>query len=181
MPSVISNRGELSPILRLLRVPLRGLLVLVLIIQGKYKTQKKDNSNHNRNKQHIKITIRSLDDGGYLKEFLDNQSFLLENDGASLWIDIQNLAENIYDDDWDLIKAKTEIEPEDIKRKLIRGSFPRIDHISIAGKEFSTIRLWDSPNKSTDDTESRILVVFKDSNIVTLRTDINDLFDRIPR
>ena len=173
---IISNSGELSPMLRLfrlLRVPLRGLLALVLA--GKVKTIEDNKKKPDKLplEKHLKIAV--LDEEGNIKEYSKGDHSIGKN-AMSLWIDFQDITEK----DLVYIEETTEISGEEIKKKLIEGSFPRIDHIG----EIPSILLWDSRIKNQSDlttgiTSPRMLVVLKDTKIITLTTDKSELFARI--
>jgi Mg2+ and Co2+ transporter CorA len=123
--------------------------------------------------KHLKIA--TLDIGGNTKEY-SKGDLSFGKDGKPLWIDFQDITEK----DLDYIEKTTEIPREEIKKKLIEGSFPRIDHIG----EIPSILLWDSRIKNQSDitteiTSPRMLAVLKDANIITLTTDKSELFARI--
>lgn len=183
---IISSSGELSPMLRLfrlLRVPLRGLLALVLASKAKTLEDNKKKPDERTPDKHLKIA--SLDEAGNIKDYFD-RDLSLRKDGKKdcrpLWIDFQEITK----DDLDYIEETTEISGEEIKKKLIEGSFPRIDHIG----EIPSILLWDSRIKNhseikdqsdlaTEIISPRMLVVLKDAKIITLTTDNSELFARI--
>ena len=170
---IISNSGELSPmlrLLRLLRVPLRGLLALGLASKAKTLEDNKKKPDEPAPDRLLKIS--TLDEEGNTRGY-SKGTLSLEKDGKPLWVDFQDLS---------YIEEITEISGEEIKKKLIEGSFPRIDHIG----EIPSILLWDSriENKSdltTEITSPRMLVVLKDANIITLTTDKSELFTRVNR
>jgi Mg2+ and Co2+ transporter CorA len=170
---IISNRGELSPMLRLLRVPLRGLLALVLVSKAKTISNNKKPDQPLPPDKHLKIA--TLDEEGTTKDY-SKGDLSFGKDGKPLWIDFQDITE----EDLVYIEEATEISGEEIKKKLIEGSFPRIDHIG----EIPSILLWDSRIKNQSDliseiTSPRMLVVLKDAKIITLTTDKSELFARI--
>ena len=173
---IISNSGELSPmlrLLRLLRIPLRGLLALGLASKAKTIEDNKKKPNEPAPDRLLKIS--TLDEEGNIRGY-SKGTLSLEKDGKPLWVDFQEITK----DDLSYIEEITEISGEEIKKKLIEGSFPRIDHIG----EIPSILLWDSriENKSdltTEITSPRMLVVLKDANIITLTTDKSELFTRV--
>jgi len=175
---VISNYGDLSPMLRLLRVPLRGLLTLALVIKGKNEIQKKNDESNDKPPQIDPMKIVSLSEDGKQKEYSN------ENEGNSLWTDIQNITENISQNDWEIIKDITKFKPNEIEKILFGGAFTRIDHI----EKFPAILLWDSKTDSNGDKKNgctiheikpRILIIFKADKVFTLETGNDNLFDRI--
>ena len=173
---IISNSGELSPmlrLLRLLRIPLRGLLALGLASKAKTIEDNKKKPDEPAPDRLLKIS--TLDEEGNTRGY-SKGTLSLEKDGKPLWVDFQEITK----DDLSYIEEITEISGEEIKKKLIEGSFPRIDHIG----EIPSILLWDSriENKSDLTTEiisPRMLVVLKDANIITLTTDKSELFTRV--
>ena len=173
---IISSSGELSPILRLfrlLRVPLRGLLALVLASKVKTIEDNKKKTENPAPDKHLKITI--LDNKGNTQEYSKGDLSFGKND-KPLWIDFQDITEK----DLVYIEEATGISGEEIKKKLIEGSFPRIDHIG----EIPSILLWDSRIKDRSDlsiemTSPRMLAVLKDAKIITLTTNKSELFARI--
>jgi Mg2+ and Co2+ transporter CorA len=173
---IISNSGELSPmlrLLRLLRIPLRGLLALGLASKAKTIEDNKKKPDEPAPDRLLKIS--TLDEEGNTRGY-SKGTLSLEKDGKPLWVDFQEITK----DDLSYIEEITEISGEEIKKKLIEGSFPRIDHIG----EIPSILLWDSriENKSDLTTEiisPRMLVVLKDANIITLTTDRSELFTRV--
>ena len=173
---IISNSGELSPmlrLLRLLRVPLRGLLALVLA--SKVKTIEDNKKEPDKNAPVKHLMIATLDEGG-VPQRISERNLSLEKNSTPLWIDFQDISE----EDLVYIEEATEIPREELKKRLIEGSFPRIDHIG----DLPSILLWDSriKNKSdltTEITSPRMLVVFKDAKIITLTIDKGELFARI--
>ena len=175
---IISNSGELSPmlrLLRLLRIPLRGLLALGLASKAKTIEDSKKKPGEPAPDRLLKIS--TLDEEGNTRGY-SKGTLSLEKDGKPLWVDFQEITK----DDLSYIEEITEISGEEIKKKLIEGSFPRIDHIG----EIPSILLWDSriENKSdltTEITSPRMLVVLKDANIITLTTDKSELFTRVNR
>ena len=175
---IISNSGELSPmlrLLRLLRIPLRGLLALGLASKAKTLEDNKKKPDEPAPDRLLKIS--TLDEEGNTRGY-SKGTLSLEKDGKPLWVDFQEITK----DDLSYIEEITEISGEEIKKKLIEGSFPRIDHIG----EIPSILLWDSriENKSdltTEITSPRMLVVLKDANIITLTTDKSELFTRVNR
>lgn len=173
---MISSNGALSPILRLLRllrVPLRGLFALVLASKAKKIADNKKQPDKPTLDKHLKIA--TLDKKSNTKEYpKGDHSF--GKDDKPLWIDFQD----ITDKDLVYIEETSEIPVEEIKKKLIEGSFPRIDHIG----EIPSILLWDSRIKSRSDLTAeiispRMLIVLKDSKVITLTTDKSDFFARI--
>ena len=110
-------------LLRLLRVPLRGLLVLVLAGKGKTIEDNKKKPDKLAPVKHLMIA--TLDEGGNTKEY-SKGDLSLEKDGKPLWIDFQDITE----EDLVYIEETTEISGEEIRKKLIEGSFPRIDAVS---------------------------------------------------
>lgn len=173
---IISNSGELSPmlrLLRLLRIPLRGLLALGLASKAKTIEDNKKKPNEPALDRLLKIS--TLDEEGNTSGY-SKGTLSLEKDGKPLWVDFQEITK----DDLSYIEEITEISGEEIKKKLIEGSFPRIDRIG----EIPSILLLDSriENKSDLNTEiisPRMLVVLKDANIITLTTDKSELFTRV--
>ena len=179
---IVSNSGELSPmlrLLRLLRVPLRGLLVLVLAGKGKTIEDNKKKPDKLAPVKHLKVA--TLDEESNIEEY-SKGDLAFGKDGKPLWIDFQDITE----EDLDYIEEITGIPGEEIKKKLIEGSFPRIDHIG----EIPSILLWDSRIKNhsqikdqsdltTEITSPRMLVVLKDAKIFTLTSDKSKLFTRI--
>ncbi|VVB63908.1 Cobalt/magnesium transport protein CorA [uncultured archaeon] len=175
---ILSNNGELSPMLRLLRVPLRVLLALVLAKKGETHAKKKTYESHMPDK-HLKIA--TLDEESNIEEY-SKGDLTFGKDGKPLWIDFQDITEN----DLGYIEEISGIPSEEIKKKLIEGSFPRIDHIG----EIPSILLWDSrienypqikdqSDLTTEITSTRMLIVLKDAKIFTLTSDKSKLFTRI--
>jgi hypothetical protein len=173
---MISNSGTLSPmlrLLRLLRVPLRGLFALVLASKAKKIADNKKKPDEPVPDKHLKIA--ALDEEGNTREYSKGDPSVGKDD-KPLLIDFQDITEK----DLVYIEETTEIPGEEIKKKLIEGSFPRIDHIG----EIPSILLWDSriknqPDLNTEITSPRMLVVLKDSKVITLTTDKSDFFARI--
>jgi Mg2+ and Co2+ transporter CorA len=173
---IISNSGELSPmlrLLRLLRIPLRGLLALGLASKAKTIEDSKKKPGEPAPDRLLKIS--TLDEEGNIRGY-SKGTLSLEKDGKPLWVDFQEITKN----DLSYIEEITEISGEEIKKKLIEGSFPRIDHIG----EIPSILLWDSRIENKSDltgeiTSPRMLVVLKDANIITLTTDKSELFTRV--
>jgi len=162
-------------LLRLLRIPLRGLLALGLASKAKTIEDSKKKPGEPAPDRLLKIS--TLDEEGNIRGY-SKGTLSLEKDGKPLWVDFQEITKN----DLSYIEEITEISGEEIKKKLIEGSFPRIDHIG----EIPSILLWDSriENKSdltTEITSPRMLVVLKDANIITLTTDKSELFTRVNR
>ena len=170
---IISNSGELSPMLRLLRVPLRGLLVLALA--GKGKTIEDSKKKPDKPAPEKQLKISTLDGEGNTQEY-SKGDLSFGKEGKPIWIDFQDITER----DLVYIEETTGISGEEIRKKLIEGSFPRIDHIG----EIPSILLWDSRIKdqhylTSEITSPRMLVVLKDAKIITLTTDKSELFARI--
>src|SRR5271157_3044776 len=119
---IISNSGELSPMLRLLRVPLRGLLVLALA--GKGKTIEDSKKKPDKPAPEKQLKISTLDGEGNTQEY-SKGDLSFGKEGKPIWIDFQDITERylVY------IEETTGISGEEIRKKLIEGSFPRIDHI----------------------------------------------------
>ena len=130
---IISNSGELSPMLRLLRVPLRGLLVLALA--GKGKTIEDSKKKPDKPAPEKQLKISTLDGEGNTQEY-SKGDLSFGKEGKPIWIDFQDITER----DLVYIEETTGISGEEIRKKLIEGSFPRIDHIG----EIPSILLWDS-------------------------------------
>jgi hypothetical protein len=130
---IISNSGELSPMLRLLRVPLRGLLVLALA--GKGKTIEDSKKKPDKPAPEKQLKISTLNGEGNTQEY-SKGDLSFGKEGKPIWIDFQDITER----DLVYIEETTGISGEEIRKKLIEGSFPRIDHIG----EIPSILLWDS-------------------------------------
>ena len=172
---IISNSGELSPMLRLLRVPLRGLLVLALA--GKGKTIEDSKKKPDKPAPEKQLKISTLNEEGNTQEY-SKGDLSFGKEGKPIWIDFQDITER----DLVYIEEITGIPGEEIKKKLIQGSFPRIDHIG----EIPSILLWDSRIKdqhylTSEITSPRMLVVLKDAKIITLTTDKSELISRTDR
>lgn len=173
---IISSNGALSPmlrLLRLLRVPLRGLFALVLASKAKKIADNKKKPDKPTLDKHLKIV--ALDEDGNTREYSKGDLSFGKED-KPLWIDFQDVTEG----DLGYIQETAEISTEEIKKKLIEGSFPRIDHIG----EIPSILLWDSRIKNQSDltteiTSPRMLVVLKDSKVITLTTGKSELLARI--
>ena len=169
---IISNNGELSPMLRLLRVPLRGLLVLALA--GKGKTIEDSKKKPDKPAPEKQLKISTFDGEGNTQEY-SKGDLSFGKEGKPIWIDFQDITER----DLVYIEETTGISGDEIRKKLIEGSFPRIDHIG----EIPSILLWDSRIKdqhylTSEITSPRMLVVLKDAKIITLTTDKSELFSR---
>jgi hypothetical protein len=130
---IISNSGELSPMLRLLRVPLRGLLVLALA--GKGKTIEDSKKKPDKPAPEKQLKISTLNEEGNTQEY-SKGDLSFGKEGKPIWIDFQDITER----DLVYIEETTGISGEEIRKKLIEGSFPRIDHVG----EIPSILLWDS-------------------------------------
>lgn len=166
---IIPDSSKWSPMLRLLRVPLRLLLALVLTGKEVAKKDTEESDGIPTLVKHLKIT--TLDKESDSQEY-SNGDLSLRKLGKPIWIDFQDVTE----EDLPYIEEVTEIPHEEIKKRLIEGSFPRIDHIG----EIPSILLWDSQIRNQPDlTSPRILVVLRAANIITLTTEKGELFARI--
>lgn len=167
---IISNQGDLSPMLRLLRVPLRGVLAIGLA--GKAKTITARDEAHQSLLQPKRLKIATLDEKGIIEDYSKENLSLWKDDKKPLWIDFQDVTE----EDLVRIEETTDIPCEEIKKKLIDGSFPRIDYIGAV----PSILLWDSRIESQLNLASpRMLVVLKGTKIITLTTEESEIFARI--
>lgn len=166
---IISNQGDLSPMLRLLRVPLRWVLAIVLAGKAKTIADREKTLQLPPPLKHLKIA--TLDEKGIARDY-SKGDLPLWKDNKPLWIDFQDVTEK----DLVHIEEATEIPREEIKKKLIDGSFPRIDYIGAV----PSILLWDSRiENQLNLTSPRMLVVLKDANIITLTTEESEIFARI--
>jgi Mg2+ and Co2+ transporter CorA len=161
---IIPDSSKWSPILRVPRV------LLALLLAGKWKTREdKKPEEPPHTDKHLKIA--TLDEEGNVEEY-SKRDLSLGKASKPLWIDFQDVTE----EDLAYIEEVTDIPHEEIKKRLIEGSFPRIDHIG----EIPSILLWDSRIKNQSDlTSPRILVVLRAANIITFTTEKSKLFARI--
>lgn len=166
--------------LLLLRLPLRLLLVLALTRKAKEEKRKVKDKRKSEYHESIPCTeqviISTLDEKGNYTPCSEELNFSFEKDSKPLWVDIQNIREEKLKS----ISEKIDISHEEIKRKLIDGSFPRIDYIG----ELPSILLLDSriekPNDLSNSIDSsRMLVVLRGAKIITLTTDESELFTRL--
>ena len=166
---IISNQGELSPMLRLLRVPLRGVLAIGLASKAKTIADREEPLKPPQPPKHLKIA--TLDEKGIPKDYQKGDPLRWKED-KPIWIDFQDVTEG----DLVFIEEATEIPREEIKKKLIEGSFPRIDYIG----EVPSILLWDSRiENQLNLTSPRMLVVLRAGKIITLTTEESKIFARI--
>jgi Mg2+ and Co2+ transporter CorA len=178
IPFVISEQGKLSPILRLLRVLLRVLLAITLAGRTAERAIpiKLPENNPSLKSQ---LRISTLDfQGNISKCFVKESSCTIPKTGKPLWIDFQHVGKI----DLDFIEKNTAIPIDVLESKLIKESFPRIDHI----KGVPIIFLWDSKvNEINSDvnelnvTKNDMLIVFENNRIITLSSGESHLFDTI--
>jgi Mg2+ and Co2+ transporter CorA len=81
------------------------------------------------------LKISTLNEEGNTQEY-SKGDLSFGKEGKPIWIDFQDITER----DLVYIEETTGISGEEIRKKLIEGSFPRIDHIG----EIPSILLWDS-------------------------------------
>lgn len=118
---------------------------------------------------------------------MEESCYPIARDGLPRWIDFQLITET----DLDRIAELTTISRDDIDKKLIKRSIPRIDHIN--GISTPTIFLSDiqvnPPNHKVNSTENNdselnitinnMLIVCINNNIITLSKQKSKLFDEI--
>lgn len=183
VPYILSEQGKLSPILRLLRVLLRVLLAFTLAGRTAERViPSQTEKGPGTLKSKLEISTLKLDQQGNnvvsrcsMKE---SSCPIATYDGEPVWIDFQHIAEI----DFDRIEKETTISRNVLESKLVRESFPRIDHI----KGIPIIFLWDSQVESNNPNSEKLnitindmLVVCADHMIITLNRLGSNLFDKI--
>jgi Mg2+ and Co2+ transporter CorA len=180
----ISRYIAASPALRLIRAPLRAVLVFALA--GSIKASLPQVQDDLQNAP-ASLKISMLDADGRLASDAYEPSARTAKDITPIWIDLQNVSEN----DLPSIESIIEVPQSELKKRLIDGSFPRIDYYSRdapAIKYIPTIFLWDSKIRGAGpgaghkiSPEKGLLIVYKDKMIITLCTGQNDLMKRFSR
>jgi Mg2+ and Co2+ transporter CorA len=179
----ISDKGNLSPLLRLLRVLLRVLLVLFIGKRTKKRIDPEQKIEVIDPQTEMQISTLKLDQNGnnvIYKCSMKESGCSILTDERPLWIDFQHIAEM----DLKRIEKETAIQRNVLESKLIKESFPRIDDVNGTPH----ILLWDSHLTSTDPSSDGLniftndmLVVYENNRIITLSRGGSDLFEEISR
>jgi len=185
--SVLQNQAQLSPILRLVRVLPRVLprVLLTFFLAGRTAKRMEHEKSIETKLDRPALQVSTFSSKGNISRLKSEDFGQLYAPDEPLWIDFQQIGEA----DLDAIERATKIPNNLIENKLIRESFPRIDHI----EGVPTIFLWDSKIKTEtpkSDNSSKetlnigtnnMLIVCLERKIVTLSRDTSDLFDKISR
>jgi len=199
--SVLQNQAQLSPILRLVRVLPRVLprVLLTFFLAGRTAKRMEHEKSIETKPDHPPLQVSTFNAAGNISRLKSEDIGQLYASDEPLWADFQQIGEI----DLDTIERATRIPSNLIENKLIRESFPRIDHV----EGVPTIFLWDSQisensksdgfkpenldsdqfkseNSSTETLNiatNNLLIVCLDHKIVTLSRDKSRLFDKISR
>jgi Mg2+ and Co2+ transporter CorA len=179
----ISEKGNLSPVLRLLRVLLRVILVLIIGKRTEKRREPKQKIEVVNPQTEMQISTLKLDQNGnnvIYKCSMKKSGCSIMTDERPLWIDLQHIAKM----DLERIEKETAIHRNVLESKLIKESFPRIDDVNGTPH----ILLWDSHLESTDPSSDGLniftndmLVVYENNRIITLSRGGSDLFEEISR
>ena len=198
--SVLQNQAQLSPILRLVRVLPRVLprVLLTFFLAGRTAKRMEHEKSIETKPDHPALQVSTFNAAGNISRLKSEDFGQLYASDEPLWADFQQIGEV----DLDTIERATRIPPNLIENKLIRESFPRIDHV----EGVPTIFLWDSQIKSENSKSDKfksenldsdhfksensstetlnivtnnLLIVCLDHKIVTLSRDKSRLFDKI--
>jgi len=172
----LPDQGQLSPILRLLRLLPRILprVLLAFFLAGR-TVKRKGTGNELTAPTEMEISALNLSGTK-----IDNISG--HEDDIPIWIDFQNIkTENI-----DKINEIAKIDKNQMNTKLFNASFPRIDKVG----EYLALFLWDSnaKEKNGDINEeplkiitNNMLIIFNDIKIITLSSGKSNLFEKISK
>lgn len=173
----LPDQGQLSPILRLLRVLPRILprILLTFFLAGRAATR------NGRKEEPPKIPPMKISAIHLNGTKIENISG--HEDDIPIWIDFQNVKEC----DLEYISKIAEIDQAQkiqIEKKLFRASFPRIDRVD----EYLSLFLWDSQRKeektnidSLEIVTNNMLIIFNELKIITLSRGQSKLFDNISK
>ena len=174
--SFLPDQAQMSPILRLLRVLPRALLAFFVAgrTAERIRDQKDPPSLPAPGLQIAALDLKGSINRSYSKE----TSCSIMSDETPVWIDFQYIKEI----DLNAIECTTKIPHDILETKLLKESFPRIDHIG----DILTLFIWDSyikpdclSSKKLNIVTNNMLIIFNENKIITLSRGKSHLFDRI--
>lgn len=168
----LPDQGQLSPILRLLRLLPRILtrMLLTFFLAGKMAEMKGEIT-----KQPAPQGMKSS--ALHLNGTKENNILRCEDD-IPIWMDFQNVKR----EDLKNVSKVTKIDQLPIENKLLRASFPRIDKVD----NDLSLFLWDAQGKiGNDNTKSlkivtnNMLIIFNERKIITMNSGENNMFEEV--